>query len=68
MPLPPTLRCGPAGWSYPHWNGLVFPKTPARGAHALELVSEHFDTVEINASFYRALRPEVTRLWAVKVA
>jgi uncharacterized protein YecE (DUF72 family) len=69
MPLPNALRCGTAGWSYPHWNGLVYSKSQLRGgAHHLEFVADHFDAVEINTSFYKPLRPEVSRLWAAKVS
>lgn len=68
MSLPQAVRCGPAGWSYPHWNGLVYPKAPPRGFHSLEFLSRYFDTVEINTSFYQPLKPEVTRLWMKKVS
>lgn len=68
MPLPPNVHCGPAGWSYPHWNGLVFPRTHWSRVHALEMIAEYFNTIEINTSFYRPLRPEVSRLWALKVS
>jgi uncharacterized protein YecE (DUF72 family) len=68
MPLPPSVFCGPAGWSYPHWNGTVFPKNKPRGFHALEYLAQYFDTVEINTTFYQPLRPEIARLWTGKVA
>ncbi len=68
MPLPPTLYCGPAGWTYQHWNGIVYPRTKSRGVHALEQVSKYFDVVEINTSFYQPIRPEIARLWLGKVA
>lgn len=58
---------GTAGWSYPHWNGVVYPKTQAPGSHPLEIVSRHLDLVEINSSFYQFLKPEVVRLWMRKV-
>lgn len=67
MPLPQHLYCGPCGWSYPHWNGTVYPKNRARGFHSLEYISGYFDTVEINTSFYQPLRPEISRLWVKKV-
>lgn len=51
VPLPASARIGTAGWSYPHWNGLVYPKTPWPGFHALEVIAKHLDTVEINSSF-----------------
>src|SRR5271165_6326180 len=58
---------GTAGWSYPHWNGLVYPKTYGSGFHPLEFLARRFDAVEINSSFYQHLKPEVVRLWMKKV-
>jgi uncharacterized protein YecE (DUF72 family) len=63
-----TMRCGPAGWSYPHWNGVIYPRPKPRGFHPLEFLSQSFDTIEINTSFYQALRPEIARLWICKVS
>jgi uncharacterized protein YecE (DUF72 family) len=60
------VRCGTAGWSYAHWNGAVYPKAKPRGFHALQFMAEYFDAVEINATFYQPLRPEVARLWLKK--
>ena len=62
-----SVLIGPAGWSYPDWRGVVYP-APSRPAHELEFVSRYFDTVEINTSYYRPLRPEVVRVWLRKVA
>jgi uncharacterized protein YecE (DUF72 family) len=59
-----SLRIGTAGWAYPHWNGLVYPKA---GVHPLEVLAEQFSTVEINSSFYQSLKPELVRLWIKKV-
>ena len=58
---------GTAGWSYPHWNGVVYPKMQSGGSHPLELFSRHLDLVEINSSFYQCLKPEVVKLWIKKV-
>lgn len=68
MPLPSSIRCGTAGWSYRHWDGVVYPKAKPRGFYPLEYLAEYMDAVEINASFYHPLKQEVTRLWAAKVA
>ena len=68
MSLPRTLHCGPSGWSYPHWNGIVYPKLKPRSFHALEDLATFFDAVEINTSFYQSLRPELASLWVRKVA
>jgi uncharacterized protein YecE (DUF72 family) len=62
-----TPRIGTAGWSYPHWNGLIYPKAHASGFHSLEVVARHLDVVEINSSFYQNLKPEVVKLWMKKV-
>ncbi len=58
---------GTAGWSYPHWNGVVYPKTNYPGSHPLDLVAKHSNVVEINSSFYHFLKPEITTLWMKKV-
>jgi len=68
MPLPRTLYCGPSGWSYPHWNGIVYPRLKPRGFHPLEDLSSYFDAVEINTSFYQPIQPELASLWVKKVA
>jgi uncharacterized protein YecE (DUF72 family) len=68
MSLPRTLYCGPSGWSYPHWNGIVYPRLKPRGFHALEDLSTYFDAVEINTSFYQSIQPELASVWLKKVA
>ena len=68
MPLPPNLYCGTSGWSYPHWEGVVYPKSRRRGFHALEFLSRYLDAVEINSTFYQPVRPEIARLWIQKVS
>ncbi|HTW68136.1 MAG TPA: DUF72 domain-containing protein [Bryobacteraceae bacterium] len=67
MSLPRMLFCGPSGWSYTHWNGIVFPRLKPRGFHPLEDLSKYFDAVEINTSFYQPLRPELASVWSKKV-
>ena len=62
-----SLSIGTAGWSYPHWNGVVYPKAHAPGFHPLELLARQLDCVEINSSFYQSLKPEVVKLWMKKV-
>ncbi len=68
MPLPQNMHCGPCGWSYPHWNGIVYPKLKRRNFHALGDLARYFDAVEINTTFYQNIRPEITRLWLRKVS
>ncbi len=67
--LPCSLpRCGPAGWNYPDWTSSVYPLPKPRGFHPLDYLSRYFDAVEVNTSFYQALRPEISRLWVNRVA
>jgi uncharacterized protein YecE (DUF72 family) len=50
------VHVGTSGWHYKHWRGPFYPeKLPA--SEMLEFYFQHFDTVEINNSFYR-LPPE----------
>ncbi len=63
-----SLYIGTAGWSYPHWNGVVYPKSNAPGSHPLEIVSRYLGLIEINSSFYQFLKPELVKLWIKKVA
>ncbi len=47
-----SVRIGTSGWSYPHWNGVLYdPAT--RPAERLAAYTARFATVELNASFYR---------------
>jgi uncharacterized protein YecE (DUF72 family) len=68
MPLPSSLFCGPAGWTHPHWDALVYPQPRPRGFHSLEFLAEAFSAVEISSTFREWLRPEVARLWMKKVS
>ena len=63
-----VVRVGPAGWSYPDWNGIVYPPRMPKDLHPLSLLCEHFDTVEINSSFYRPPNPRHCESWVEKVA
>ncbi len=62
------IRFGPAGWSYPDWEGVVYPGSKPKGFDPLAYLARYFDTIEINSTFYRPARPEVTPRWAQRVA
>jgi uncharacterized protein YecE (DUF72 family) len=52
-PLAPgEVRIGTSGWSYDHWKGRLYPPGTPSGKR-LEAYMAAFDTVELNASFYR---------------
>jgi uncharacterized protein YecE (DUF72 family) len=74
-----VIKVGTSGWSYPSgkgkWNGVFYPAAKERQASGgakrpglkfddLAFYAEHFDTVEVNSSFYRVPTIETTRAWA----
>jgi uncharacterized protein YecE (DUF72 family) len=57
-----TVHVGTSGWSYDHWDGVLYPPgTPPRDrlAHYVR----RFGTVELNASFYRWPRTATFAGW-----
>ncbi len=46
------IEIGTSGWSYQHWDGVLYP-AHTQPAGRLAIYTRHFDTVELNASFYR---------------
>jgi uncharacterized protein YecE (DUF72 family) len=64
------LRIGTSGWSYPTgrgtWNGVFYPPSRGRrkGFDELSFYAEHFNTVEINSTFYGQPRAAIARTWA----
>src|SRR5471032_2697568 len=67
-----NLRIGTSGWNYPSgngtWNGIFYPpsRRRPRGFDELAFYAEHFDTVEVNSTFYGQPRADVTRAWAAR--
>jgi uncharacterized protein YecE (DUF72 family) len=65
-----NLRIGTSGWNYPSgkgtWNGIFYPLPRARpkGFDELSFYAEHFDTVEVNSTFYGQPKAAVSRAWA----
>jgi hypothetical protein len=56
------VRIGCSGWMYDDWRGRLFPeREPKR--RWLELYARHFDTVEVNSTFYRLARREAVLQW-----
>jgi len=46
------LHIGTSGWHYKHWLDDVFYPSGTKPAEMFEFYAKHFDTVEINNSFY----------------
>jgi len=56
------LRIGTSGWNYASWRGVLYePGVPER--RWLERYAEEFDSVELNASFYRLPSSEQFSDW-----
>lgn len=55
-------RIGTSGWSYDHWAGVLYPPgLPPRDR--LSVYTTAFDTVEVNATFYRWPRAAAFASW-----
>jgi uncharacterized protein YecE (DUF72 family) len=59
------IRVGCSGWSYEHWRGPFYPQ---RGSTSrwLEVYADSFNTVEINATFYRLPSAKTVEGWAAR--
>lgn len=52
---------GTSGWSYPHWRESFYKGVPQKDW--LHFNARHFNSVEINASFYRLQKPATFQRW-----
>jgi len=66
--MPPVARVhiGCSGWEYRHWRGAFYPAGLPQ-ARWLEHYAAVFDTVEINATFYRLPEPGTFARWRARV-
>jgi len=58
----PAVHIGCSGWQYRQWRGDFYPAELST-ATWLEHYARHFDTVEINNSFYRLPEAETFAAW-----
>jgi uncharacterized protein YecE (DUF72 family) len=61
-----VVRIGCSGWSYDSWRGRLYPERLPR-SRWLEHYAASFDTVEVNASFYRLPTTTAVRSWVAQV-
>jgi uncharacterized protein YecE (DUF72 family) len=58
---------GTSGWNYASgkgtWNGVFYPARRPKGFDELAYYAEHFDTVEVNSTFYRSPEPAAVTAW-----
>lgn len=59
------IYLGTSGWSYDHWIGNFYPKDLKKGEW-LKFYSKKFNTVEVNASFYRLPFKNMVKGWKDK--
>jgi uncharacterized protein YecE (DUF72 family) len=61
-----TIHIGTSGWSYKHWKGVFYPdKLPA--AQYLKFYAQHYNTVELNNSFYKLPSVKTVKGWAAQL-
>jgi uncharacterized protein YecE (DUF72 family) len=58
-----TIRVGTSGWQYADWRGLFYPPKLAQ-RNWLTHYATTFDTVEVNATFYRLPSQSAVQKWA----
>lgn len=56
------LQIGTSGWVYKHWMDLFYP-AHLPGDQQLPFYAQHFQTVEVNFSFYRLPERSVFETW-----
>lgn len=66
MPERQKLFIGTSGWNYDDWKGLFYP-SDLKSKEYLAFYAHHFQTTEINYSFYHLPRPTTYQNWAAQV-
>jgi uncharacterized protein YecE (DUF72 family) len=61
------LHIGPAGWSYDDSKGIVYPDAGGK-FDVLGYVSQFYNTLEVNVSFYRFVTKRMSDSWVRRVA
>ena len=56
------IRIGTSGWHYEDWSGRFYPSELPKSKW-LEYYSKHFDTVEINNTFYHLPKEQTFENW-----
>jgi uncharacterized protein YecE (DUF72 family) len=60
-----TVKVGCSGWQYRDWRDGLYKGVPQ--SRWLERYADVFDTVEVNATFYRLPKPKMVERWADQV-
>jgi uncharacterized protein YecE (DUF72 family) len=67
MQQPPRTRIGTSGWIYNHWVEIFYPRDTPK-SRWLEFYGDHFNTVELNASFYRLPKAQTFVNWSKRTS
>ncbi len=57
-----SIHIGTSGWVYGDWQGRFYPED-VKGSDRLSYYAEQFDTVEVNATFYRLPTQNMIDAW-----
>ena len=57
------VRIGCSGWNYADWKGRFYPEKGCPASRWLEYYARHFDTVEVNSTFYRLASRDAVARW-----
>jgi uncharacterized protein YecE (DUF72 family) len=60
------IYIGTSGWTYDDWSGRFYPPE-VKGAERLVFYARQFDTVEVNATFYRVPYQTMINAWNRKL-
>lgn len=66
MNLKPKIYTGTSGWSYEHWKGIFYPEGLKKNEW-FSFYAQHFNTVELNMSFYRYPYINMLKGWRNKM-
>jgi len=61
------VHVGCAKWGRKEWLGKIYPPK-TKDANFLDEYVKHFDSIELNATFYNVYPPETIAKWAAKAA
>ncbi len=56
------IYIGTSGWNYDHWKGVFYAEGCPKSKW-LEFYAKHFISVEVNATFYRSMKPKTFENW-----
>jgi uncharacterized protein YecE (DUF72 family) len=60
------IHIGTSGWHYDHWKGPFYPQELMKN-ELLQYYARHFQTVEVNNSFYQLPKKQTVQQWRESV-